>query len=178
MIFFRFPQCSFFERRGLQRYELFRIPQIFFKFFKNFFPPRRSSKQPFSEAGCKGTLFSFTSKSFSRFFLIFSEKAVQIAGRDASRAATEPTRNDATAEKLRQKSCGRKVAGGKLLQKRGDRKIGAGLRSGGSHGSHDWCPTIRCVLALLRKNIYLLYNSDSRRLSRPVQPVPGIPEKW
>ena len=97
-----------FERRGLQRYELFRIPQIFFKFFKNFFPPRRSSKQPFSEAGCKGTLFSFTSKSFSRFFLNFSEKAVQIAGRDASRAATEPTQNDATAEKVREESYCRK----------------------------------------------------------------------
>ena len=80
--------------------------------------------------------------------------------------------------KLREESCGRKVAGGKLRQKRGDRKIGAGLRSGGSHGSHDWRPTIRCGLALLRKNIYLLYNNDSRRLSRPVQPVPGIPEKW
>ena len=65
---FSFSAMPVFERRGLQRYELFRIPQIFFKFFKNFFLPRRSSKQPFSEAGCKGTLFSFTSKSFSRFF--------------------------------------------------------------------------------------------------------------
>ena len=54
--------------------------------------------------------------------MIFSEKAVQIAGRDASRAATEPTRNDATAEKWREESCGRKVAGGKLREESYGRK--------------------------------------------------------
>ena len=173
MIFFRFPQCPFFERRGLQRYELFRIPQIFFKFFKNFLPPRRSSKQPFSEAGCKGTLFSFTSKSFLRNFWFFLKR--QYKSLAEMPLELQLNRREMT---QRQESCGRKVTEGKLREERGDRKSGAGLRSGGSHGSHDWCPTIRCGLALLRKNIYLLYNSDSRRLSRPVQPVPGIPEKW
>ena len=147
--------------------------KFFFKFFKNFFLPRRSSKQPFSEAGCKGTLFSFTSKSFLRNFWFFLKR--QYKSLAEMPLELQLNRREMT---QRQKSGGRKVAEGKLRQKRGDRKIGAGLRSGGSHGSHDWCPTIRCGLALLRKNIYLLYNSDSRRLSRPVQPVPGIPEKW
>ena len=106
-----------FERRGLQRYELFRIPQIFFKFFKNFLPPRRSSKQPFSEAGCKGTLFSFTSKSFLRNFWFFLKR--QYKSLAEMPLELQLNRREMT---QRQKSGGRKVAEGKLRQKRGDRK--------------------------------------------------------
>ena len=67
-LFFRFPQCPFLNGADCKGTNFFVSRKFFFKFFKNFFLPRRSSKQPFSEAGCKGTLFSFTSKSFSRNF--------------------------------------------------------------------------------------------------------------
>ena len=178
MIFFVFRYARFLNGADCKGTNFFVSRKFFSSFLRTFFHRGGALNSPFPKRVAKVRFFPLPPNLFQDFFDFFSEKAVQIAGRDASRAATEPTQNDATAEKWRQKSGGRKGAGGKLLQERGDRKSGAGLRSGGSHGSHDWCPTIRCGLALLRKNIYLLYNSDSRKLSRPVQPVLGIPEKW
>ena len=168
-----------FERRGLQRYELFRIPQIFFSsFLRTFFHRGGALNSPFPKRVAKVRFFPLPPNLFQEIFDFFLKR--QYKSLAEMPLELQLNRREMT---QRQKSGGRKVAEGKLRQKkrrqkRGDRKIGAGLRSGGSHGSHDWCPTIRCGLALLRKNIYLLYNNDSRRLSRPVQPVPGIPEKW
>ena len=149
-----------FERRGLQRYELFRIPQIFFQvFLRTFFHRGGALNSPFPKRVAKVRFFPLPPNLFQEIFDFFLK-------RQYKSLAEMPLELQLNRREMTQR------------QKRGDRKIGTGLRSGGSHGSHDWCPTIRCGLALLRKNIYLLYNSDSRRLSRPVQPVPGIPEKW
>ena len=166
----------------------FFVSRKFFSSFLRTFSCRGGAlNSPFPKRVAKVRFFPLPPNLFQEIFDFFLKRQykslaempleLQLNRREMTQRQKSGDRKVAT-EKWREESGGRKVAGGKIRQKRGDRKIGAGLRSGGSHGSHDWCPTIRCGLALLRKNIYLLYNSDSRKLSRPVQPVPGIPEKW
>ena len=85
-------------------------------FLRTFSCRGRAPNSPFPKRVAKVRFFPLPPNLFQDFFDFFSEKAVQIAGRDASRAATEPTQNDATAEKWRQKSGGRKVAAGKVRE--------------------------------------------------------------
>ena len=96
--------------------------KFFSSFLRTFFHRGGALNSPFPKRVAKVRFFPLPPNLFQDFFDFFSEKAVQIAGRDASRAATEPTRNDATAEKWREESCGRKVAGGKLREESYGRK--------------------------------------------------------
>ena len=173
MIFFRFPQCPFLNGADCKGTNFFVSRKFFSSFLRTFSCRGGALNSPFPKRVAKVRFFPLPPNLFQDFFNFFLKRQYKSLAEMPLELLLN--RREMT---QRQKSGGRKGAGGKLRQKRGDRKIGAGLRSGGSHGSHDWRPTIRCGLALLRKNIYLLYNSDSRRLSRPGQPVPGIPEKW
>ena len=117
MIFFRFPLCPFLNGADCKGTNFFVSRKFFSSFLRTFSCRGGALNSPFPKRVAKVRFFPLPPNLFQEIFDFFSEKAVQIAGRDASRAATEPTQNDATAEKWRKESYGRKEATEKRRQK-------------------------------------------------------------